>query len=440
VDPVPPLSPSVSGVVTPGGGEVDLKNIAKVVFPGGAFLADTQVTLTTSSSPEVAAVFNDFTSIFRPTNRLVYEIRINTGSLPPVSDTVRIEVAVPNDFLSAISVDHQIELFARLLSNGGEETIDLFELFDATFDFSTKRIIAELPTAVFSDAWNNTRDFEAIVTLASTPGINRIVSSVSPGSSIVFSKLVFWEATTSQCKAAFIQCPLAHGCTATSPFNPARKHPITGEIKPHMGVDYRANEGDNVVAAADGMVETSQIKSGYGETIIIRHDDGSATLYGHLKERKVAVTNSVTKGQSIALSGNTGSLSAAPHLHFEYVPNGKIILSKSRIDPDQCIKGLASGSITVGDNGLLADDAFQVFLDNISIGSTAIGASNVLAVNNLIPGNHSLRIRAIVAPDNIGTYEIRLNDGLTFLGGGTLTSGKLSEGSFATFTIVVPVP
>lgn len=99
---------------------------------------------------------------------------------------------------------------------------------------------------------------------------------------------------------------------------------------------------------------------------------------------------------------------------------------------------MASGSITVRDNGTLADDAFQVFLDDILIGSTSIGASNTLAVNNLIPGNHQLKITAIIAPDNVGTYEITLNDGLTFSGDGTSTSGILAQGASATFTIVVP--
>ncbi len=429
---------SGSGVIKPEGGEVILDGVAKAIFPAGAFPSDTQVTVTTSSTAEVAAAFNEFTSIFRPANRLAYEIRINTGLQPPVSDTVRVEIAVPDDFLNAVPADHQIELFAQLLSDGGEETIDLFELFDATFDASTKTIIAELPTSIFSDTRNSTGDFEAIITLAPTPGVNRTVSAISLLSfDTVLRASISPAATASECKAASIQCPLSIGCTVTSPFNPARKHPVTGEVKPHTGVDYRAPNGSDVVSAADGNVATSQTVSGYGETIVIRHTDGSATLYAHLQQRNVAVGTSVTKGQSIAISDNTGT-STGPHLHFEYVPNGQIFKSKNRIDPDPCIDALASGSITVRDNGSLADDAFQVFLDNILIGSTAIGASNTLAVNNLIPGNHQLKITAIIAPDNVGTYEITLNDGLTFSGGGTSNSGILAQGSSATFTIVVP--
>jgi len=410
----------------------------------GAFSSDTQVTVTTSSTAEVDSAFNDLASIFHPANRLAYEVRINTGFQPPVSNTVRVEIAVPDDFLNAVPPNHQIELFAQLLNDGGEETIDSFELFEATFNASTKTIIAELPTAIFSNTRNSAGDFEAIITLAPTPGINRTMSTTSPLSfDTVLRASILPTTTASQCKAAPIQCPLSIGCTVTSPYSKPRKNPVTGEVKPHMGVDYLAPQGSDVVAVADGIVETSrQSDGGYGEVIVIRHTNGSATLYGHLEQRKVAVgtpfvPTKVTKGQLIATSDNSGA-SRGAHLHLDYVPNGAIFLSKNRIDPAACVDALASGGITVWDDGSALDDAFQVFLDNILIGSTDIGASNTLVVNNLIPGNHQLKITAIIAPDDLGTYGITLNDGLTFANGETSASGVLAQGWSATFTIVVP--
>ena len=427
---------SATAIIGAAGGEVDLNGVAKVVFPSGAFPSDTRVTVTTSSSPEVANAFNSFARVFRPANRLGYEVRINTGAAPPISDTVRVEIVVPADFLSAVPPDHQIELFAQLLNDGGEETIDLFELFDATSDALVTVISADLPGAVFSNTRNSMGQYEAIITLGPTPGINRTLTTASTLSAkTALSSMAISASST--CKAASIDCPLGIGCDVSSPFDPARKHPVTGEVKPHTGVDYFAANGTTVLAASDGKVETSQIVSGYGETIVVRHTDGSATLYAHLEQRNVAVGTPVTKGQAIASSDNTGT-STGPHLHFEYVPNGQIFKSKNRIDPDACVDALASGSITVRDNGALADDAFQVFLDNILIGSTDIGLPNTLAVNNLKSGNHQLRITAVIAPDNAGTFEISLNDGLTFLGGGTVMSGVLTQGGSANFTIVVP--
>lgn len=427
---------STGQFIGPEGGELLLSGVAKVTFPQDALTSSRLITVQKSNTADVREAFDTFAGVFRPAYRLGYEIRISTGLLPPISDTVHVEIIVPDTFLSAVPEGYQIELFAQLLNDGGEEVIDLFEIFDAGFNVSEKRIVADLPTSVFSER-SSAGNFEAIITLAPTPGINRADVSIFPLKQNMFMTPSPVAKASSECKAASINCPLASGCTVTSPFNPARKHPVTGEVKPHTGVDYRASNGSVVEAAADGRVETSRVTNGYGETLVIRHTDGSATLYAHLQQREVQVGASVSKGQRIATSDNTGT-STGPHLHFEYVPNGQIFRSKGRIDPDACVGALVSGSITVRDNGNLADDAFRVYLDGLLIGATSIGASNTLAVNNLIPGNHDLSITAIIAPDNLGTYEVTLNDGLTFSWGGVSTSGTLPQGGATLWTIVVP--
>lgn len=437
VDTASPASQSTSGVVTLKGGEVSLPGVVSTTFPQGAFSSDTTVTIVTSSSPEVAASFSEYASIFRPANRLAYEIRIRVPT-PPASEDIRVSVAMPDEFLAAIPPNHQAELFAQLLSDGGEETIRLFELITAIAAPSARALLADVPSAAFVRMTDGSGHYEAILLLAATPGVNRLVptTSVQSGDLLLRASRAP-ESPVSECLAASIQCPLANGCTVTSPFSPARDHPVHGGTRPHMGVDYRAPNGSDVTAAADGVVSRSYTSSSYGETIVVRHTDGSSTLYAHLEHRHVQDGATVTRGQRIATSDNSGT-SSGPHLHLEYVPNGEIFGSKDRIDPNACVGTTASGSITVSDNGPVADDAFEVFLDGHRIGATSIGASNTIALNNLIPGNHALRITAIVAPDNAGTYQVTLGDGLTFFGGGTSTSGTLSQGASATFTIVVP--
>lgn len=437
VDTASHTSQSVSTVVTPKGGEVSLPGVVNATFPQGAFPSDTTVTVVTSSNPETAASFSEYASIFRPANRLAYEIRVRVPT-PPASESIRVSVVMPDEFLAAIPPNHQAELFAQLLSDGGEETVRLFELITATEAPSARALLADIPSAAFVGLIDGSGHYEAVLLLAATPGVNRIVptTSVQSGDPLLRASLAP-EAPVSECLAASIQCPLGNGCTVTSPFAPARDHPVHGGTRPHMGVDYRAPNGSDVTSAADGVVSHSYRSSSYGETIVIRHTDGSSTLYAHLENRHVQVGAAVTRGQRIATSDNSGT-SSGPHLHLEYVPNGEIFSSKDRIDPNACVGTTASGSITVSDNGPAADDAFEVFLDGHRIGATTIGASNTIALNNLIPGNHELRITAIVAPDNAGTYQVTLGDGLTFLGGGTSMSGVLSQGASATFTIVVP--
>lgn len=425
-------------VVPPAGGAVTLPGVAVVVFPAGAFGANTSVNVRSTVDAALAAAFDEFTVMFRPANRLAYEVRVTTGTVPPASDFVRVSLVAPENFLAAVPAGHQIELFARVLNSGGEELVDTFELFAADYDPATKTITAQLPTAIFANTRNARGLYEAQITLAPTPGINRIAPAPSAGfrtSAAAMSTPGVMVNATSSCQASSIICPIAGGCRVTSPFQPART--LNGVTRPHYGTDYRAANGTSILAASDGTVERSYLSSSYGETIIVRHGNGAATLYAHLENRFVGVGDRVSRGQQIATSDNTGT-STNPHLHLEYVPNGQIILSKNRIDPDACIGALASGSITVSDNGNLADDAFEVYIDGVLIGATAIGASNTLAVSNLIPGTRNLVLKAIVAPDDIATYEISLSDGLTFTGGGTLRSGVMPQGASVSFGLVVP--
>lgn len=184
-------------------------------------------------------------------------------------------------------------------------------------------------------------------------------------------------------------------------------------------------------------LERSYTSSSFGETIIIRHDDGGATLYAHLQRRDAQNGQRVNHGQQIGTANNTG-LSSGPHLHMEYVPNGQIIQSKSRIDPDACMDAEGSGSVTVSDSGSLADDAFGVAIDGFTIGQSAIGASNTLAISNLKVGQHTLTLTVVVAPDNVGTYTVRLNDGLKFTDGSTFKSGSAPAGATLSWGFIVP--
>lgn len=85
----------------------------------------------------------------------------------------------------------------------------------------------------------------------------------------------------------------------------------------HDGVDLRAPRGTKVFASKPGTVLYSQSRvRGYGKLVILRHDDGFFTLYGHNSKLLVRSGDRVRAGQPIALSGSTGR-STGPHLHFE---------------------------------------------------------------------------------------------------------------------------
>ena len=96
-----------------------------------------------------------------------------------------------------------------------------------------------------------------------------------------------------------------------------RINPITKRKEYHPGLDLRAKAGEKIIATADGIVEFAGYnkRSGYGNLIIIDHNYGFKTLFGHLKKVLVKNAQFVKKGDVIGLVGSTG-LSTAHHLHY----------------------------------------------------------------------------------------------------------------------------
>lgn len=100
-----------------------------------------------------------------------------------------------------------------------------------------------------------------------------------------------------------------------------RSRPTKGASTYHKGVDWATPTGTAVYASCGGTVARAGWGSGYGYVVYINHPDGRQTRYGHLSKVLVSVGQTVTQGQKIALSGNTG-VSTGPHLHFEILING----------------------------------------------------------------------------------------------------------------------
>ncbi len=101
----------------------------------------------------------------------------------------------------------------------------------------------------------------------------------------------------------------------TSKFGP-RVDPFINELAFHGGVDITADEGKNVHAARWGTVIYVGEQGGYGNLIIIAHQLGYHSLYGHLEEILVELEENVESGQVIGTVGKTGR-TTGPHLHFE---------------------------------------------------------------------------------------------------------------------------
>ncbi len=100
-----------------------------------------------------------------------------------------------------------------------------------------------------------------------------------------------------------------------------RKHPITGEIKHHNGLDIAAPTGTPVYTRAAGKVDFAAMKGGYGNLVQINHGNGTFTRYAQLDEINVSVGDSVGKDELIGKVGMSGTYATGPHLHFEVIVN-----------------------------------------------------------------------------------------------------------------------
>lgn len=426
------------------GGSIELNKYAKISFAADTFTATTSVKLDAVQLPWTVDRFAIATSTYNTGERSSYEIRLNTGRALPKKNITAV-INVPAPIISKLKSGFSIDIFGALESYSELGMSYDFHWMPTIFDTSKKTATVTVPQAFFADR-GQSGTWEAIFILSSSPkfatastsSLNKLAEQMSSVGTSGLSAQV--EAP--KCLALGFPCPLANGCTIASNFG-MRLHPIKNKLILHEGVDYRAPLGTIIRSPVEGVVRrVVKSNEGYGYQIIIEHLDGSRMRYAHLKATSLVlkVGALVDEGTKIGEVGQTG-LATGPHLHLEYYPNVKLYdlskLAQKVIDPAPC-SGLTAGSITVSDNGSAKDDAFDIILDSKIIGSTSIGGSGVVPINNILPGSHLLSIFGNVVPDNRGTYKVDLFNGLVFRDGGTSTSGIVTEGGVADLAIIAP--
>ncbi len=132
----------------------------------------------------------------------------------------------------------------------------------------------------------------------------------------------FYDASGQSLEQVFDRLPTKSRYRVSSRFNPHRKHPVTGKIAPHNGTDFATPTGTPIYSTGDGTVVKASRHPLAGKYVVIKHGREYVTRYLHLNRILVKVGDKVTRGQKIALSGNTGR-STGPHLHYELIKNSR---------------------------------------------------------------------------------------------------------------------
>ena len=133
---------------------------------------------------------------------------------------------------------------------------------------------------------------------------------------------IYWKADGESLRKAFLKAPLKF-TRISSGFSYRRRHPVTGQVRPHTAVDYAAPSGTPVMTIGDGTVLSAGWTNGGGKTIKIRHNASYTTSYMHLSRFANGIKEGahVHQGQVIGYVGSTG-MSTGPHLDFRVWKNG----------------------------------------------------------------------------------------------------------------------
>ena len=132
----------------------------------------------------------------------------------------------------------------------------------------------------------------------------------------------YYNAAGLSLRRAFKRAPVPY--RITSRFSHSRMHPVLRQYRAHLGTDYRAPIGTRVEATGDGAVTRAGRWGGYGIMVSIRHPKAIETRYAHLSRVASGIRPGirVRQGQIIGYSGLTG-LATAPHVHYEFLQNGR---------------------------------------------------------------------------------------------------------------------
>lgn len=131
----------------------------------------------------------------------------------------------------------------------------------------------------------------------------------------------YYDEKANTLRSFFLRAPLNY-TRISSRYSPRRLHPVTRQVRPHLGTDYAAPHGTPIMTTANGVVERSGYNAGNGNYVKVKHNNTYSTQYLHMSRRAVSVGQRVKQGDIIGYVGSTG-LATGPHVCYRFWYNGK---------------------------------------------------------------------------------------------------------------------
>lgn len=150
----------------------------------------------------------------------------------------------------------------------------------------------------------------------------------------------FFDGRSRPMKRAFLKSPVKYA-RISSRYNLNRKHPVLGNVKPHLGTDYAAPKGTPIRAISDGVISKATFTKNNGNYVKMKHDKTYESQYLHMSKIMDGIKPGVRvkQGETIGFVGATG-LATGPHVCFRFWKRGKQVdFVKERLPDSRPIPG-----------------------------------------------------------------------------------------------------
>jgi murein DD-endopeptidase MepM/ murein hydrolase activator NlpD len=363
-----------------------LPGIATVTWPSNAFDAPVQVKVSATTTVDTDDDFRHTAVLYQAADLRGYEIRIDTGGTPPKAP-VQVTAVIPDALAAAVSTDLDVQAFVQFLEEGGDDSIDAFEVVPSTKDTTAGTLTLEIPVEAFTASRSADDSHEAILVLGLTPGAHHDPAADGHAPSLAASDV---------CSARFVGPPFMNAqprqVVITSPFS----------LSGHKGVDYQAAAGTPIAAVDAGVVIANSYHvgkakknrfgqpAGWGHYVVLWVSDGNMILYAHLKDGTAPPAGAyVSPGDKIGEVDDSGGVTAA-HLHLEFVRSGTTYGDARKIDPDRCIHSALIVADETTDQHL---ESISVYIDGTWVDATQTGQSYFNVTDSLSAGSHTLTLK-----------------------------------------------
>lgn len=245
----------------------------------------------------------------------IYEV-IAGDCMSVIAEKNEISLSKLYDLNEGVTGETQLQIGQELVITVPEPELSVLVEEEVTYeeDYQAETVYID------NDSWYNT---ETVVRQEGTVGYHEVVAVVSTRNGKEVDREIIHETVMVESQPTIIE----RG-TKTPPTYiwPTYSYTITSRFgqrwgRLHGGVDIGVSSGSTVMASSAGTVVSAGWNGDYGYCILLQHPDGRQTRYAHLNKVLVSAGESVSQGQKIGLSGNTGR-STGPHLHFEMIING----------------------------------------------------------------------------------------------------------------------